>query len=110
VDNSICCSPPVPRWENDSWEKMFPPHLKNWPSELRYPVNLDYLAAFVRTLFERSGLVSVPRCPLSRAFHPLGHSPLISKRVTQARGARREFFIRAHWESWCGSGDEVPNL
>ena len=59
--NFICCSPLVARWENGSWETTSLLRLRNYPLELQYLASLDYPSAFVRTLFERSGSVLVPR-------------------------------------------------
>ena len=45
--------------------------------ELRCLASLEYPAASVRTLFERSGPVLVSRHPLACAFCPLHHFPLV---------------------------------
>lgn len=39
---------------------------------------------------------------------PTGHLPFVLKCATQ--GNWREFLIRAHWELWCSTSDEVPDV
>ena len=70
MDNFICCFPPVPRWEDDSWEKMFQLHSRNCPSVPQYLASPDCLAAFIRILFGRSRLALVPQYLLPCTLHP----------------------------------------
>jgi len=112
VANFICCSPPVVRWENGSWERTFQARSKNCPLELRSSANLGCLPAFVRIPSERLGLALVPPCRLPCAFCQISCTifHLFHKRAIQAPGTRGTFLIRAHWDSWCGTGNEVPNV
>jgi hypothetical protein len=80
MGNSTSCSLLVSHWETGGWDMMFPPHSNNWTSDPKISA-LGNPTAFVRALFERSGLALVPQHPLLCTLCAITQSSTVSQTV-----------------------------